>query len=555
MKERFFKDFYYPLRNDKDSSTIVEKLEIRNTLGAVPHRFIVAYLQGGRMFRFDRRPEAPNPAIMVTATRRASDDYAEVKTVLDRGEIQKTTLEVALILPPNTDILLILSACYAMSQDQKAREYDLLAYNCWFFAWTIAMIVARHAFPFTMPTPSDVQQRIDQRLESVTKSITDKIVYGLLSIVLDTITTFRTHTGRRLYPGLSKRELAVWGLPLPALRLLMRQCLKMRLHLGLERKLKEQVRLELEKYITPVLVRVLEEQQDAARPLVEDKLWLDHLVDIFRSPTEGKILEILWDGILVAVSAGYADISSEQFLRDIRKIGKENRLARLKYMFFGQNVVQFSQVWNASLHAALTAARDAGVGKSRIGPNNEVDHAAMFNLAFKAGRDAALTAAQDVVNTTGVKIKSQKRASMWNVVWEVWNDVWESSQKNAEKMVVDLIESTVQEIVGWVATDVVTEFGESKAIDMQASIKQKVRRNHYFIILVHNMLLQGKKKPGPLGRMPLSVFQQNMKDFIHSAPGAANIETAMIHAWEISRTTYRPLIIDAAETGVSVNSS
>ncbi|KAF8593097.1 hypothetical protein BDV93DRAFT_424505, partial [Ceratobasidium sp. AG-I] len=260
-------------------------------------------------------------------------------------------LEVELKLPPKTDVLLILSAAYALSRDEKAQKYALLEFNCYFFSWTITMIVSRHAFPFTTPSPIDIKLRLSQRMDYMTDSITGKIVTALLSIVLDTITAFQTATGSKLYQGLSKPSVAVWGLPLPVVRLLMQKCLKMRLHFGLEVKLKERVRRELETSIAPVLLRVLEEQDHIVKPSVEGKLWLDDLVAVFRSPIEVKVHEILWDGILEAVSAGYGDVSDHGFLQTI---GKENRFTgnfyNLKYRFFGPNVVQFSQVWNAGLH-------------------------------------------------------------------------------------------------------------------------------------------------------------------------------------------------------------
>ncbi|KAF8595685.1 hypothetical protein BDV93DRAFT_564103 [Ceratobasidium sp. AG-I] len=515
-----FDDWYHKLRTSENSSTFIDKLEVRLTSGAIPHRFVVTYLQDGRVFRFDRRPETPDPATS------AADDVCEVKTPADKLEIQGSYLEVALSLPPKTDILLVLSACYAVSQDKKASEYALLAYNCYFFAWTITMVVTRHVFPFNTPSPDDVQSRLSTRLDDVTQSITKKIVGALLSIVLDTITTFRTHTGRRLYRGLSKRELAVWGLPLPALRLLMRQCLKMRLHFGLEAKLKEQVHRELSQSISPVLAQVLQKQQDTTKHLVENKLWLDDLVDVFRLPIEGRILDILWDGILEAVSAGYGDVSGHDFLQTI---GKENRLSYLKYRFFGRNVVQFSQIWNAALHAALPAAREKGRKQRLLGKDGKIDHAAMFNLAFKAGRDAALQAAQKIVAKTGPELNNKKRDEMWIIVWEAWEGVWNSSQENAEKMVVDLIESTIQEIVGWVATDVAGEFGTGKGREVQAVIKHKADK----------ISSQGDS-------MSLGDFQQRMKNFIHSTPMQSaeqleSVETAMISAWEFSHKTYRSL--------------
>ncbi|KAG8791581.1 hypothetical protein FRC12_008753 [Ceratobasidium sp. 428] len=455
------------------SCKTMNKLEVRiTTTGAVPHRFIVAYLTDRRTIcRFDRRPLDPNAATLLVETagtpkRRAADEAAVVNAT-EMGQILLTSrLEMDLALPQETEVSLILSACYAIAQDEKAAIYALREYNCYFFAWTIVMIVMRHTLPFTIPSPLDVRSRLELRLESVTTMLTDKIVAALVKIVLDTITAFRTETGRRLHRGLSKRELAVWGLPVPVVRALLHQCLNLRLHFGLRQKLESRVRAQLELRTPEVLQRVLS-NQDAFRADVQDRLWLFDLSEVFTPPVEKKILEILWDSLLDALSEGYGDFNQEELDHEIDHLPL---IHRLKYRFFGKNVMQFSQLWNEALHAALPAARAAGHGRYAPGK----PHEDMFGLVFSAGCNAALRAAKTVVNRTSVEVNDSKRDEMWETVWSIWDKVWAATRINAEKIVVDLIESTMKEIVGWVAQDVVKELGDSKLQRIEAKIQFKV---------------------------------------------------------------------------------
>ncbi|KAG9087570.1 hypothetical protein FRC06_002476 [Ceratobasidium sp. 370] len=188
--------------------------------------------------------------------------------------------------------------------------------------------------------------------------------------------------------------------------------------------------------------------------------------------------------------------------------------------------MQFSQLWNEALHAALPAARAAGHSKYEPGTSHEQ----MFELAFNAGCAEALRAAKAVIERTSPVLNNPKRDMMWKEVWSVWDTVWAATRTNAESMVVNLIKSTMNEIVGWVSQDVVKEIGNREVQQVKASI--------YF------------KKKKSLKELSLDSFQQWIREFILSVPGQtpahqANIEKAMAQAWDISRKTYEPLPRDA----------
>ncbi|KAG9100495.1 hypothetical protein FRC06_004094 [Ceratobasidium sp. 370] len=125
-------------------SRIINRLEIRITRGAVPHRFVVAYMEDGFIWRFDRRPRSPLHA--------ADEVRSVTKAELIELELS-TRWEVRLDLPAAADIFMIIAACYAIDQDKKARNHTLLEYNCYFFAWAVLMVVVRYLLISTAPSP------------------------------------------------------------------------------------------------------------------------------------------------------------------------------------------------------------------------------------------------------------------------------------------------------------------------------------------------------------------------------------------------------------------
>ncbi|KAG8743094.1 hypothetical protein FRC10_000394 [Ceratobasidium sp. 414] len=470
---------------------MVNRLEIRITRDAIPHRFVVAYMQDGSICRFDRRPRTPQSVFIPVGPQRPGEEpscrAADEACVVNRAELLEIELsthwEIRLNLPVEADILLILSACFAIAQDRMARNYALREYNCYFFSWTIVMLVTRHILPFTVPSPTAVESRFSSRLPEISAAIGDRIVQALLHMCLSAVAAFDSATGKRLNKGLSKQELAVWGLPAPVFRGLLRQCFKIQLRCGLKKKLDEQVRSQLETRAGAVFRRLFEasgrtaeEGEDGAREVahtrvadaVQNRLWLNELLADLQQPIHEEVLQILWDNILDAIAQCYRDVKPDVVYQGFRRL---SLMQRLKYHLLGKNVIQFSQIWNEALRAALPAARMAGHGQYRP----EMTHGDMFDLAVTAGTTAALQAAQDVVRRTGPELANPKRDEMWEIVWSVWDDVWEHSRATTQAMAVGLVESTLADLVGWVAEDVVKELGDNEGQKVQATIQFKVR--------------------------------------------------------------------------------
>ncbi|EUC60687.1 hypothetical protein RSOL_359880, partial [Rhizoctonia solani AG-3 Rhs1AP] len=430
---------WYQDRKQKSTrSTAVKSLQVRIDRGGIPHRFVLICTQDEAWLRFDRRPKDANPAILIRETagaprRIAADDLCEVGDK-QLAEIEASiSCEINMILPPDTDLLWVISICFAMFNDDQARYYDLFKYNCYFFSWTILLVLTRHALPFSVPSPETVIQSLREDLGVLSNSLTKKTIHALLSIVLNVITSVRDETGSRIKAGMSPAGRLVWKLPLGFMHFILQQALKIQMYMGLEQhmqtKTKERV-LEL----CQSLLKDAWDNRDLTDPHVERRLWIQGLIGDIKPALEVQVAYIIWDGILDIIASVHGKVNGQN---EIDRI--EHNLVRrscIKSRLFGD--IQWVQVWNEALSTALPVARDAAHGKAqeiRTSSSGQPGsttytqlHAEVFDIAFGAACDAALNAAKRVATETQEQHKNPKRADMWETIWGLWDKIWALAQ-------------------------------------------------------------------------------------------------------------------------------
>ncbi|CAE6442914.1 unnamed protein product [Rhizoctonia solani] len=459
-------DWYKTLQKSQ-SSMYITRLQVCIDNGKPPHRFILAYLPGGVVCRFDRRPEEANPGSLVLETlggRRHWKAADECRTLHQNDPefmmLQHSTIcEIDMDMPPKTDLRLILSACFALSQDTKARDYDLLKYNCYFFSWTITMVVIRHVLPFRIPAPDDVARSLDSALVGLSKSITGKIVTALLAIVVDVIAAARQKAGGRIKKGLYLGERLVWQLPMSAMCFAYRQVLKLQLYFGLEDVIRRKTHERMLSICTTLLHDVLNREDIDKR--VEKRLWINELMEDIRTWLRDQMAVTFWDVVLDIIAAVHGNVDGQKALADIEN--NPSRISRLKASILGDS--QWIQLWNEALSAALPAARDAvrARGQDSITQHASTQlHNEMFDIAFTAANGAALAAAKNVVSRTQPALNNPKRDQMWEIVWSVWDDMWETAHRKTRTIVVPIAEEAVEEIVALVTDRVQDRVRESQ---------------------------------------------------------------------------------------------
>jgi hypothetical protein len=458
-------------RKRQKSSVTVTRLQIRIDRGKPPHRFVLAYLQDGVICRFDRRPEAPKLGTVVLETlggariHRAADGYC----VLQNGEFEmlesSTRCEIEINMPPNTTLLHILSACFALAQDTEARDYALLKYNCYFFSWAIIMVVARHVLPFVAPTPANVIERLLPSIDSITSRFTEKIANTLLDILADVVTTFRGVLGPNwpLSKGMRMHERLVWNLPTRTTRFVVRQTLKMQFYPHLEKKLKQQTRDQLMNVFTPLLEDVLRER-NTTNEKFSKHLWIDELVDYFRPLIREQLEDTVWDAVLNIYAPGHSTVETQGALHT-----QGNLISRIKHRLCGHGY--YLPVWSAGLNATLSAIHNAADCRSRsdFASSREM-HTEMFDTAFKAASHAAREASQDVVRD----LYTREEQEIWNKSWSFWDKGWEASSTKAQSIAVERLEEMVDEIGVLLTTHIVAEIGINQDQAVQGSVKYQV---------------------------------------------------------------------------------
>ncbi|CAE6496535.1 unnamed protein product [Rhizoctonia solani] len=523
-------DWYKDLQK---SSILVNRLQVRVDKGTPPHRFVLAYLTDGVVCRFDRRPEDADPSkLMLEAfgrePRQAADEYCTLREGdFKHIEIQRSTIcEMDMDMPPDTDLLLILSACFALFQDPVARRYDLLSYNCYFFSWTITTVVVRHKLPFRIPAPTHIAPGLAPELTKLSHPITDKIVKALLEMLLDVLAAARQVAGNEIKKGLDPYELLIWQLPMSVMKFSLRQFLKANTYFGLEDIIRERFHERILDVCTMLLQDVLTQEDIADR--VEKRLWINELKEDIRAWLRDRLAVTAWDAVLDGLAAMSENIGRQKPSAD----NENNSNGQLSPQRPLTNSSQWIQVWGESLGAAFPAARDAVRGKDHTAQPSSIEtaqststqlHNQIFDIAFKAGSSSAKAAAKDVVARTQPALNDPKRAQIWETVWNEWDNFWEIAHENTRATVVSIFEKAVDEVVALVTDQVVESVRGNQGQEAQA-------------------WAQYTKESRTV--LSASDFQERINQLVRSAHPTAgryaeHIEATMAKVWDTSSQYHR----------------
>lgn len=101
-------------------------------------------LVDGPICRFERMGDPDAPTKAVTRTGSVAYDIVQYFVKLELEKVDEESDVVAEIeFSCEFDLLDILSICYAIQQDNEAKQYTLQRYNCYFFSWTIMSCLTR----------------------------------------------------------------------------------------------------------------------------------------------------------------------------------------------------------------------------------------------------------------------------------------------------------------------------------------------------------------------------------------------------------------------------
>ncbi|KAG9120745.1 hypothetical protein FRC07_003637 [Ceratobasidium sp. 392] len=503
-------DWYRSLTNQAPARAI-QKLQIwKDVSGPVPHRFVVLHMSDGLTHRFDRRPaRGGNTNRMLANHPVPSEDACEINVNLALAT-RASVCEIELALGGKVDIVTVLSTCQAISSDPVAHEYSLLRYNCFFFSWTILMVVSRRYLPHSPPAPESVKPRLCFELNRITEFIVDECVTLCLDIVTKITAILRDKANSSgILPDYHPVIRVVWALPTSVLQFIVRKSFKLCLHCGLRTEFTKKIKAEIEKAGDYVQEASLSAQ--SALEALDNYLWIEDTKETIRNALETEVMKGVWIAILETVSAGFGNIRPEDLVAELNS-------SNTQFSILGPTISQLFAVFNAALHGGLQGAKD--VGQSIKG----LSHGQAFDAVWRATCDGSLNAAKTVVDNTSQMINNPRHDANWAFVWTIWKDVWEIAHPAVRPRAVQTVERFVERIISAGVTAVMDDMKQSTANTIHARMPDKKRRK---------WLLGASRKSG--GNYTNSQLQEHMhktieKDTIN-AETLKELHSTMARLW------------------------
>ncbi|KAG8741488.1 hypothetical protein FRC10_002739, partial [Ceratobasidium sp. 414] len=469
-------------RLTKPGATSIHTIQIRKDVtGPVPHRFVLLHMCDGLVHRFDRRPDRSRDAntglvrllsnqvvdskdTFMPDILRASPELAlkpapELASELDPKPAPKPVpeCEIELVLDGKVDLLVVISACYAISVDDKTRGYSFLRYNCFFFSWTILMIVSRHYLPYEIPPINSLMDRIRSDGDQITSRIVDEFIQVTLDLIV-VVSAFRDKAGASLREGMGIVGRFVWALPVAPLQLFCRLQFATGLNPGTRGQLTEVIKQLVTRRVTAVHEAAL--RACTTHRLLDKHLWLEDVEPTFKQALETERTSVFWEAVLEILSSALGTLDPEKLVGDLAN-------PYIKFPLLGRDIAQLRAVWDAALHGGLQAAKNAS------GDLDGLSHAKVFDKLCYAARDGALDAAKTAVNRTRDSINDRKQGDTYESVWRIGNDCWDEVHKIASPWGVRVLNESTERLVGLAADAMIQDMRDSKTKTVQARIPKK----------------------------------------------------------------------------------
>ncbi|KAG8744396.1 hypothetical protein FRC11_013471 [Ceratobasidium sp. 423] len=535
-------DWYRKIQ--KEAPTTVTRLQIRIDKGTPPHRFVLAYLANDDVYRFDRRPETSNPGTLFVETlggtrpRKASDDYCPVndKELADLNE--STRIEITINMPPETDLLHVLSACFSLSRDRETRDYALLKYNCYFFSWTLVMIVTRHLLPFKSPEPTSVLSRTGTSLAELSSFLARNTADYVVNFNVELLKGFHEKSTKALPLGLKKRELLVWYTPMPILRFGLRRVIKK--NFQSESGLQQKIREKTTELIDHVIKDILSNEPELERRMGE-YLWVADLLEELVPLVKGHLIKVMWKIMVSVVLAGDGMVDPESLLGTN---GSQSKLWQyLNRRFMKDYINIFIRIYNDGALGTFQLAEESILEKSRLigadsTPLEEVNSQILDVLATKSSeafRNAVEGAVKEVEKYPTLKLGSPRRQKMLEEAISIWNEVWGQTKRRTKAALLDILEGAADRSAALLTQNLVAGIGDNQDETLHATFIDKGHQSE---------LSEGQKVYQSLWGFQTEIRQCLHFTFLTSPDDASILQKAMTRAWVESQRTFKMLDAD-----------
>ncbi|KAG8711482.1 hypothetical protein FRC11_002702 [Ceratobasidium sp. 423] len=291
--------------------TSVAKIQLRKEFEEpFRHEFILIHLERGGLFRLDRRgdPDVPTQ----TLRSEGSEAYDTIHEVATLDEIDSTS-ECLIELRPNEtiDLLFILSICFSIRSDPKTQRYTLQRFNCYFFSWTIASIVARHSVIWDTP---------DQLAESgLLKSIlkqkaTEPIAKMITKMAMKSVSeVFMCSLQPRVRKVLRKHHSPTGFIPIRVLNMILSTWMKRYMRPRMEPVMRDVIEAAMMTTMESTVESLIDSRSSVIRAALSQTLWFDSVHKTLHQTAQVALRDAIWALMMKTLkSTNEADVPVQQ---------------------------------------------------------------------------------------------------------------------------------------------------------------------------------------------------------------------------------------------------
>ncbi|KAG9082096.1 hypothetical protein FRC06_005227 [Ceratobasidium sp. 370] len=464
-----------PVLNDYDrlfKCREISRLRLfKESPNSVHHRFIVLHMKDGTIHRFDRRPDpaASNAAeVMQNSPVKTQDTcVANLGEESLRELEEQATCEIELLLDDGAnDILSVFAACYGISRDDKTKHYTLLKHNCFFFAWTILMVVARQHLPHRIPSRDLLVKRYLDGVKPVIAEQVDRDITHGTEAFLEAIIIFRERNRVSIRPEVDG---LVWKLllsiPTGVVKVIGRGLLKFKTYLGTRQRIQKAMLDNIQLKADGMWQKGLDHNSDE-KPL-DAHLWLDKMDELLLPVVKRELKRVLWEHIAEIFEAACESKETRDMVEEL--------INRKKPVLWSRKAWEFRAVCIASFYAAISAVH----ATLKEQPYNGFEtHENVFNRLWDSANKAALEAAKAAVVKSREKVRDgNKWDQSWAPVWDDWDNAWaEALPPVRTRIVKHMVEVSVDKYSQYGAELLLEEIRQDKGKVLRARFMPSTAR-------------------------------------------------------------------------------
>jgi len=305
-------DWYKRMR-----STSVAKIQLRKEFEEpFRHEFILVHLQHGGFCRLDRRgdPNVPTQTLRSEGSE-AYDTILEVAELIDVDSTSECLVE----LRPNgtIDLSFILSICFSIRSDPKTQRYTLQRFNCYFFSWTIASVVARHSVSWD--TPAQIAE--SGLLKSVLKQkATEPIAKKITKMAMKSVSeVFMCSLQPRVRQVLRRHHSPTGFIPIPVLNAILSTWMKRYMRPRMEPVMRNVVESAMMSTMESTVESLLDSRSSVMCEALSHTLWFDSVRETLRQTARVALRDAIWALMMKTLkSTNEADVPVPQHYEPVK---------------------------------------------------------------------------------------------------------------------------------------------------------------------------------------------------------------------------------------------